>query len=77
MVEVLLVRLLARIVRIYDEFGQDACEVATHQALIAMARSMQELATSNAEALPTESNVVRFPRSGRHTELGQTDQDDA
>jgi len=67
----LLIRILTRLVRVYDELGEPAFEDAAHRAMVAIARSVQLEAERKAGLKQPElgSGVILFPTGHRHDDL--------
>ncbi len=59
--EILLVRVLTRLVRVHAEFGEDIYEEAVHQALVAIGRSVHCYAVASSKHRDQEhDNVVHL-----------------
>lgn len=65
----ILIRILTRLVRVYDELGEPAFEDAGHRAMVAIARSVQVEANRRAGVpqLPGDGTVVPFPLGAKFT----------
>lgn len=57
-----LIKVLVRLLRIHDQFGQASFEAAAHRALVAIAGSVMLEVDKNARGnIFADENVVRFP----------------
>jgi hypothetical protein len=69
----LLIRIMTRLVRVYDELGEESFENAANRALVTIARSVQLDAERKAgmEGPSMGDGVVPFPSTGpRHRSGG-------
>lgn len=68
----LLIRVMTRLVRVYDELGEDSFERAANRALVTIARSVQLDAERKAGIVEPAmgDGVVRFPVKGTRPQRG-------